>query len=352
MTQPHDDIRRAQRDDELAVPEQTLVTQPHERTELVLARNLSPDKNPVAVYLGRLAPGSRRTMIQALNAIAAALTSARCTAETLDWTALRYPHTAAVRTHLAETLAPATVNKFLSALRGVLKECWRLGYVPAEDYARAADLPPVRGSSLPHGRALSIGELATLFEGCAEDERPAGARDAAMIAVLYGAGLRRSELVSLDIADYQAQSAELRVRHGKGRKARICYAPAGCMLALDRWLELRGHEPGPLFCPINKGGRITIKRLVSQTVLDMLAYRARRHKVAPFSPHDLRRTFIGDLLDRGADIATVQQLAGHANVQTTARYDRRGEVTRRRAVELLHVPYTARRPRSTDDTGP
>jgi site-specific recombinase XerD len=79
--------------------------------------------------------------------------------------------------------------------------------------------------------------------------------------------------------------------------------------------------------------------MTDQSVLSILDRISRRAKVRPFSPHDLRRSFISDLLDRGADIATVQRMAGHANVQTTARYDRRGEEAERKAAELLHVPF-------------
>ena len=104
-------------------------------------------------------------------------------------------HTAAVRAFLAEKYAPAMANKCLAALRGVLKAAWRLRQMPTDEYQRARDIPTVRGESLPRGRALSRGELHALFAVCMEDEQIKGARDAALLAVLYGGGLRRSEAV-------------------------------------------------------------------------------------------------------------------------------------------------------------
>jgi site-specific recombinase XerD len=316
------------------------------RHELAILDKVALDRHPVAVYLARLAPSSRRTMRAALDAIASLLSDDRCDCGSLAWEKLRYRHTTAVRALLADgRYAPSTANRHLAALRGVLKECWRLGYVTAEDFQRAADLEPVRGSRLPRGRALQPGEIRSLFAACEDDDRkkPAmAARDAAILALLYGSGLRRAEAVGLDVTDYDREGGTLKVR-GKGNKERLAHLGEASQAALEAWLFVRGPAPGALFVAINKGGRLIYDRGMSgQAMLYIARRRTLQASVAAFSPHDLRRTFIGDLLDAGADLSTVQQLAGHAQIQTTARYDRRGEATKKRAAKLLHVPYRGR----------
>jgi len=313
------------------------------------ARRAPLDRNAAAVYLASLAVGSRRTMREALNAIAAMLTDGNADALTCNWAALRFQHTAAIRAKLAEQYSAATANKMLCALRGVLKTAWRLGQMDADDYTRAADVASVNGATLPKGRALSSGEIDALMTACLNDETAAGARDAAIIALLRVGGLRRAEICALDVDDYDAASGALVIR-GKRNKERAAYATNGAKDALDDWLAIRGGEMGALFCPVTKGGAIVIRRMYPEAIFNLLQKRAAQAGVKNLSPHDFRRTFVSDLLDAGADIATVQRLAGHANVQTTARYDRRGEQAKRKAVELLHVPYRRRAARGIVET--
>jgi len=298
---------------------------------------------PATVYLARLAPTGRRVQASALHTIAGLVSGGTANARSLPWGQLRYVHTQAIRAELAGKYAPATANRHLAALRGVLREAWRLGQLSGEDLARAVDLPPVRGQRLPPGRAVTAGELSSRFAACGADV--AGVRDAALLAVLYGGGLRRCEAVALQRTDLDPDAARLTVRGGKGNKDRQAYLPAGGVAALRDWLVVRGDDPGALFCPVRRGGHLVPGRgLTGQAVRDILRRRATAAGVAAFGPHDLRRSMVGDLLDRGADIAVVARLCGHASPTTTARYDRRPEVAKQRAAELLHVPYTGPNP--------
>ena len=298
------------------------------------------DQQPSAVYLASLAPGSRRTMKHALNTIAGIVSDGTRDAFTLDWAKLRFQHTAAIRAELAERFSYSTANKMLSALRGTLRAAMDLGQMTAEDYQRAANVKSVKGRTVPAGRAISAGELSALMDACANDPKPAGARDGAIIAVLYSCGLRRAELVGLDVADYDQDAGTLIVKGGKGGKQRSVPVVNGAAEALGDWLATRGGDPGALFVSLKgprKGGRLT-----TQAIYNMLKKRTVQAGVKDVSPHDFRRTVVGDLLDAGADIVTVQGLLGHENVATTARYDRRPEAAKRKAVELLHVPYRRR----------
>src|SRR6202521_1601528 len=222
--------------------------------ELAVPEKIALDRHPVAVYLARLAPSSRRTMGAALDAIANLLSDDRCDAWSLDWPQLRYRHTTAVRALLADgRYAPSTANRHLAALRGVLKECWRLGYVNAEEFQRASDLEPVRGSRLPRGRALQPGEVRALFAACEDDDRkkPAmAARDATILALLYGSGLRRAEAVGLEVADYAREAGTLKVT-GKGNKERLAHLGDASQAALEAWLLFHGRAAGALFVAIN-----------------------------------------------------------------------------------------------------
>lgn len=308
-------------------------------TEKIETRTDPVDQNPATAYLASLSPGSRPAMRRSLDVIAQIVSSdGDTTAAQIPWHRLQSQHTGAIRDELTERYAHTTVNKMLAALRQTLKEAWRLGQMSAEAYHEAADVENLSGEREPAGRHIPGGELACLLDTCRQT--PTGIRDAAIISLLYAGGLRRAELVMLDRVDYDMATGTLHVR-GTRDVERPVPVVGGAAAALGDWLEVRGDEAGPLFWGLgnrNRGGRLT-----TQAIYYMLQKRAELAEIEELSPHDFRRTFVSDLLERGADIATVQKLAGHAHVQTTAAYIRRGDQAKRRAAEMLHVPYTRRK---------
>jgi len=251
--------------------------------------------------------------------------------------------------------SPYTINRALSAVRWWARRLADLAYENPQlergrreeilaHAKRVADIQNVKGSRLSKGRHVADGELAALMQVCGRDASPAGVRDAALIAVAWTTGARRAELAGLALADYSLEEAgdagDLTIR-GKGDRERVAYLYGGAAAAISDWLLIREEQPGPLFCPIWKSGKVRRgEGLTGAALRKMLAKRAGQAKLSKsLTWHDFRRTFAGNLLDAGHDLSTVQKLLGHASPMTTGIYDRRGEAVKRKAVRSLHVPY-------------
>ena len=304
-------------------------------------------RNPGYVFLARK-PRSLRTYLEALGKIVGIMTGERpegreaqlAAVLAFPWHTLTYAETSYIRAKLEAGWGAKTATRDLSPLRGVLKVAWRLGLMTEEQRARAADVENITGESDPPaaGRAVTEGEKAALLRACANDKSPAGARDLALLGLGIALGYRRAEPIALDMSHYDPTTGGL-VIHGKRNKSRTLYVKNNARRYLETWLAVRGPEPGPMFCPVNKGGRVQIRRMTPQAFYNMLAKRAAEAGVVGITPHDMRRTLAGDLLDAGADLATVSKMLGHSSIQTTAGYDRRGERAKERAAELIHLPY-------------
>jgi site-specific recombinase XerD len=252
---------------------------------------------------------------------------------------LRVERLAEVRaTLIRRGLAPATSNRCLNALRGVLTQCWQQGTLDGDSLARAkASLKSVRGSTLPKGRHLPKVEVARLFRAISKTPNPAAARDAALLALLC-IGLRRAEVAGLRVTDYDRANGRLVVR-GKGGKERAVWLTNGAKSAVEDWLEIRGEAVSEwLLLQVNKGGKIVPAGITPQSVYAALLKRAEQAGL-DVAPHDFRRTFIGEALTAGVDVVTVQHLAGHSSPTTTARYDRRGDEIKKSAMAVVSVPY-------------
>jgi site-specific recombinase XerD len=315
-----------------------LVHQPHVVTGLDVPRGVNLAEHPVAVYLAQLGEDSRPAMKSGLAKIAA-IVDARATHWTLPWHQIRFQHTQALRAALVSRYGERTVNRMLSALRGVLKAAWQLGQIDTDDYRRALDFKSVNTANLaPAGRSVSIEEVRTLLRAAAEQDAPRSWRDQALFIAMFAGGLRRQEASALDTAQYDPAIGSIEVRRGKRGKFRETYLAEGYRPWILPWHQFQKDRGCvPLFVRWDRDRGPTTRRLGRAGVDHVLGELVTLAKVPDLTPHDLRRTFATDLLENGADILMVQKLMGHADVKTTAIYDRRGERGKRLAVEKLPV---------------
>jgi len=308
-------------------------------TDLIPTPTPAQDYRAATAYLAGLKSAvGRRGMLSQLRKVARILGAPDI--DQVNWATLNAANVRAIVSRLtAENLAPASVATTLNALKGVARAAWERGTLDTETYQRIRSIRPPAGSRLPAGRDIDAGERLALMQATARDRTPAGARDAAILAMLIATGMRRAELCALRMGDVDLQSGKLRVI-GKGDKERTVYLRNGAARYLRDWLAVRGGGPGPIFCRINKAGRIFPAHPLSPTAMHkIITKRAAEAGLRDISPHDFRRTYAGELLDAGQDIATVAALLGHAKVETTARYDRRGERAKEAAAACVSVPY-------------
>ena len=230
----------------------------------------------------------------------------------------------------------------LSGWRGFYAWAGRAGLVPSNP---VLDVRAPRAAK-PLPKALSVDDSVRFAEFQATADDPwLEARDAAMVELLYGSGLRVAELVGLDLVagpgargwvDLQAAQAQVL---GKGSKARSVPVGAKAMEALQHWIALRGTgtDPAALF-PGRNGTRLT-----AQSVWQRLRRRSLQAGLAtPVHPHMLRHSFASHLLQSSGDLRAVQELLGHVNISTTQVYTRLDFQHLAKAYDAAHP--RARRP--------
>lgn len=324
---------------DLDVPLETALVHRPKIAEAIARPELGSSELPSVVYLASLtSKNSVPTMKSALDNIAR-LVDRRASASTLAWGQLRFQHVAAIRAHLIKTCAPRTVNRSLSALRGVLRASWKLGQINTDDYQRAIDFKGVKTADLaPAGRVASLAEVGAVLRAAMKQEPPKSWRDQAIVLVMVAGGLRRQEASSLDVISYDFERGSVAVRRGKGGKYRMTYLPEGYREFFEPWVSFQKDRGcSDLFVRWDRVDGPTHERLQPSGIDYVLGELVELSGVADLTPHDLRRTFATNLLDNGTDILMVQKLMGHADVKTTAIYDRRGEKSKQAAVENMPI---------------
>jgi len=202
--------------------------------------------------------------------------------------------------------------KQVSHLRGLLDYAWRSGRSDRNVldgfslHDRVRKTPP---------RVLTLEEAARLVKACAS-RSPAQRRSRLVVLLLYGCGLRTSELCDLDVQDVDLETQELLVRKGKGNRQRTIPVPTAVWTELLAYLAARGGKRGPLLRTRARRTRISVNE-VGQIVKSAVNRAGIEGKV---TPRTLRHTFATHLMDRGVDVAVIASLMGHRTPAETGVY--------------------------------
>ncbi len=221
---------------------------------------------------------------------------------------------------LAQGLAPSSINVQLAALRKMSSEAAARGLLAPEAAAGIGTVEGAKQSGVRAGNWLTREQAQTLLR-LPDAETLQGRRDQALLALLIGCGLRRSELAALTLEHIQPREGRWVIVDlmGKGSRVRTVPMPTWAKSAIDRWTAAAGFATGNIVRPVNKAGQLAGESMTAQSIFEVVERYSEKLGIR-VAPHDLRRTF-AKLAHKGhAPLEQIQLSLGHASVQTTERY--------------------------------
>lgn len=226
-------------------------------------------------------------------------------------------------------LSSVSVKRYLSALRGLSRQCFLNGMMPGEQIARIKEVKLPKGTNRV-GRGMRVDRMyqKKLIDNCMMDERMGhGLRDAAMLAILFGSGIRRAEAASLKETDIDFESGEVTLTV-KGGNTVLRFLSSWAIPYIKDWIDFKEMQEcggGYLLVRINKSGRIGDSKLTGRGLLYLFEERSIKAGL-PFivRPHDARRTMGTEMIEEHGELIA-QRVLGHSNLNTTRIYDKRGD---------------------------
>src|SRR4051794_11824315 len=235
----------------------------------------------------------------------------------------------------ARGLGAVSINVRITAVRKLAVEAADNGLLAPELANGITRVKGVASKGVRLGNWLTVKQAQTLLNS-PNVTTPKGLRDRAILAVLLGCGLRRSEVANLTVAHIRQRDGRWCIvdLHGKHGRVRTVPMPTWVKVAIDAWTSVAGVADGHVFRTVNRGGQVQFAVLNEKVVWQLLQGYAMTAGVPGIAPHDLRRTCAKLCRAAGGELEQIQLLLGHASVQTTERYLGTKQ-------DLIHAPNDA-----------
>jgi site-specific recombinase XerD len=221
----------------------------------------------------------------------------------------------------ARGLGAVSINVRITAVRKLAVEAADNGLLAPELASGITRVKGVASKGVRLGNWLTVKQAQTQLN-TPDASKTKGLRDRAILAVLLGCGLRRSECAALTFGHVQQRDGRWCIVDlvGKHGRVRTIPMPAWVKVAIDAWTTAAGISSGPVFRPVNRGGQAQEAPLNEKVVWQLLQPYTAAAGIPGIAPHDCRRTFAKLCRAAGGELEQIQLLLGHASVQTTERY--------------------------------